>query len=49
MAIPRHPGDDDTPVKQPVSWRAKLLIGLIAALIVAFIALHLAGVFGPGG
>jgi hypothetical protein len=46
MVIPRHPDqDDDAPKK--ASRQTKVVIALVVALLVVFIALHLAGVFGP--
>jgi hypothetical protein len=48
MVIPRHPGqDDDTPVKRSPSRQTQVVIALVLAVVVAFVALHLAGVFGP--
>ena len=48
MAIPRHPGqDDDPPVKKSPSRQTQVVIALVVVLVLAFVALHLAGVFGP--
>jgi hypothetical protein len=48
MAMPHHPDEnDDAPATSAPNWQAKALFAVIAILVIAFIALHLAGVFGP--
>jgi hypothetical protein len=49
MVIPSHPDqhDDAAPLKNPPTRRTKLAIALIVVILATFIALHLAGVFGP--
>jgi hypothetical protein len=49
MAMPRHPHQDDdpAPAKKAASLQTKLVVAAILALLIAFIALHVAGVFGP--
>jgi cytochrome b561 len=49
MVMPSHPHQDDdaTAVKESPSWQTKAVIAAIVVLVIAFIALHLAGVFGP--
>ena len=47
MAIPRHPGDDNTPVNdRAASWRTKALIALAVAIVAVVLVLHLTGVIG---
>jgi hypothetical protein len=52
---PRYPEDDEhlDPAHRPAvpsgpRWASVLLIALVIALLIAFVALHLTGVFGPG-
>jgi hypothetical protein len=47
MAMPHHRDHDDTPLKRPRSARRKIAVAGIAVLLAAFVALHIAGVFGP--
>ena len=50
MAIPSHPDHEDDAVageEKAPSWRIKMLIAVIVVVLVAMIALHLAGVFSP--
>jgi hypothetical protein len=48
MTMPTHPDQDDpAPTNKPLGRQAKVVVALILALLIAFIALHLAGVFGP--
>jgi hypothetical protein len=49
MAMPRHPDQDDdpTPTAKAPSRQTKVIIAVLVALVAAFIALHVAGVFGP--
>jgi hypothetical protein len=47
MVLPRHPEDDDeTATEQPRTAGAKIVIGLVVALIVVIVVLHLTGVIG---
>jgi hypothetical protein len=47
MAIPRHPRDDNTSIKEGAGWRTKALIAVAVALVVAVVVvLHLTGVIG---
>jgi hypothetical protein len=49
MAMPRHPhpDDDPAPAKKAPSFKTKLVVAVIFALLIAFIVLHVAGVSGP--
>ncbi len=49
MVMPRHPDQDDSavPVSKPPSGKTKVIVAVVVVLLVAFIALHLAGVYGP--
>jgi hypothetical protein len=49
MVMPSHPdqNNNDTVVKTPVTWRTKAVIAATVVMLIALIALHLAGVFGP--
>ena len=52
MDLPSHPDTDDSagapaPASR-TSWPARVLIGLIVALVALVIVLHLTGVVGPG-
>jgi hypothetical protein len=47
MALPRHPGQDDTtPIEKPPSRGTKMVIAVVMALVVIVIVLHLTGVIG---
>jgi hypothetical protein len=46
--MPRHPDQDDAvPVDKAGSGKTKAVMAVVVVLLVVFIALHLAGVFGP--
>lgn len=51
MDLPSHPEADDpatSPRRAPeVGWPGKLVIGVIVAVVVAMVLLHLTGVVGP--
>lgn len=48
MSIPHHPGtDDDAPTSQRTG-RTAVVVALVIAVLVVFIALHLSGVVGGG-
>ena len=52
MDLPSHPDTDDSasapaPAER-ASWPARVLIGLVIALVAVVIVLHLTGVVGPG-
>jgi hypothetical protein len=48
MVMPSYPHrHDEPPVKESPSRRTKAVIAVIAELVIAFVALHLAGAFGP--
>jgi hypothetical protein len=48
MLLPQHRDDDGAPpAKGSPSVRTKLLVGAVAVLLAVFVALHVAGVFGP--
>jgi hypothetical protein len=52
MDLPSHPDTDDsagaaTPAAR-ANWPARVLVGLIIALVALVIVLHLTGVVGPG-
>lgn len=52
MDLPSHPDTDDSadaPVPaQRANWPARVLLGLVVALVALVIVLHLTGVVGPG-
>ena len=49
MGMPHHRDHDDgvTPARGSQTARSKIAIVAIAVLLAAFVALHIAGVFGP--
>jgi len=51
--LPAHPETDETSAARDhvrrVNWASVLLIGLVGALVVAILVLHLTGVVGPAG
>jgi hypothetical protein len=52
MELPPHPESEDTsPDKKPATttgWGARIVIGVVIALVAAIVILHLTGVVGPG-
>jgi len=51
MELPSHPDADDGSPREPAtgtSTAAKIVIGVLVALFVVVIVLHLTGVIGPG-
>lgn len=51
MELPSHPEADDSASGQEpatkVSWTTLLVLGVIAALLILIVILHLTGVVGP--
>jgi hypothetical protein len=51
MDLPPHPDTQDSasaePARSDVSVRARIVIGVLVALVVVVIVLHLTGVVGP--
>jgi hypothetical protein len=48
MGMPRNPDqDDDAPVNKASSAKTNAIIAMVVALVIVFVALHLAGAFGP--
>jgi hypothetical protein len=48
MTMPRHPDQDDpAPTKRPASKQTRVVVAVTLVVLIAFIVLHLAGVFGP--
>ena len=48
MTTPRFPDQhEQTPTRQPLSWRTKAIIAAVVLAVALMIALHVAGVFGP--
>ena len=52
MDLPSHPDTDDSadaPVPtERANWPARVVVGLVVALVALVIVLHLTGVVGPG-
>jgi hypothetical protein len=50
--LPAHPEADDTSAGKdgtPVNWAMVLVFGLVGAVVVVILILHLTGVVGPAG
>lgn len=53
MGLPAHPEADETASADdrvtPVNWALVLVLGLVGALVVVILILHLTGIVGPAG
>lgn len=46
MSTPRYPDQDNEPVLRSRNGRARWVVAAVVVVLVGFIVLHLAGVFG---